>query len=113
MLFRSMYVGGWTVPSADAAEGFTAFHSEYFGSGGNRSFYSNKELDALIEAAEGEMDVAKREELYKQIQTVLAEEAVYKHLKVGQMYIATSDDVDGLVVMPTQNLRYHALTFKK
>ena len=110
---QDMYLGGWTVPSADAAEGFTAFHSAYFGSGGNRSFYANPELDPLIEEAESEMDKTKRTELYKQIQEILAEEAVYVHTRVGQIYVAVNPSVQGLVVMPTQDLRYDALSFTK
>ena len=108
---QDMYLGGWTTPSADAAEGISVFHSANFGSGGNRSFYSNPEIDPLIEQAERELDETKRAELYKQIQEMLAEEAVYVHTNVGQMYVATNPSVQGMIAMPTQNLRYHALSF--
>lgn len=110
---QEMYLGGWTVPSADAAEGFTAFNSKFMGSGGNRSFYSNPDLDVLIEAAESEMDKEKRFELYKQIQEILAEEAVYVHTNVGTMFVAHNSKVLNLFTMPTQNMRYQYLEFGK
>jgi peptide/nickel transport system substrate-binding protein len=110
---QEMYLGGWTVPSADAAEGFSAFHSANYGAGGNRSFYTNKDLDVLLDSATKEMDTSKRRALYKQIQEILAEECVYVHTYVGQIYIAANKDVQGLVTMPTQNLGYHLLTFTK
>lgn len=46
---QQMYLGGWTVPSADATEAFAAFNSAYIGKGDNRSFYANDDVDALIE----------------------------------------------------------------
>ncbi|MGF2949387.1 ABC transporter substrate-binding protein [Microbacterium alcoholitolerans] len=45
--------------------------------GGISSYYSNSRLDELTQAARQEMDVAKREDLYKQIQTLLKEEAPF------------------------------------
>lgn len=60
---QDMYLDGWATPSADVAGSIAAFHSANFGSGGNRSFYSNAELDLLIEQAGRELDESKRAEL--------------------------------------------------
>lgn len=109
---QEMYIGGWTVPSADAAEGLEAFHSGNHGSGGNRSFYTNHELDKILESAAEEMDSAKRIELYKQAQEMIAEEAVYVNLKVGQMHVVTNPRIENVYAMPTQGIKLWLLTFK-
>lgn len=57
---QQMYLGGWTVPSADATEAFAAFNSAYIGKGDNRSFYANDDVDALIETINTETDSEKR-----------------------------------------------------
>lgn len=109
---QEMYIGGWTVPSADAAEGLEAFHSANHGPGGNRSFYTNHELDKILEAAASELDSAKRLELYKQAQDMIAEEAVYVNLKVGQTHVVTKPNIENVCVMPTQDIKLWLLSFK-
>jgi peptide/nickel transport system substrate-binding protein len=51
------------------------FHSDKFSpNGANRSFYVNRELDALIKKGRTETDLAQRKAAYDQIQTILATE---------------------------------------
>lgn len=109
---QDMYLGGWTIPSADGAEGFAPFHSANFGAGGNRSRYSNPEANALVEAGAVETDVTKRNEIYKQLQELLAEECVYKNLNVGVSFWAVSDNIEGFEFIPTQRLKLENITFK-
>ncbi len=109
---QEMYIGGWTTSSADAAYGLDVFHSEKHGSGGNRSFYTNADLDAKLEAASAESDEETRKEMYKEIQEIIAEEAVYVNLGVGQTHIATSNEIENIYFIPTQALRFSLLEFK-
>jgi peptide/nickel transport system substrate-binding protein len=52
-----------------------AFHSSKFTpNGANRSFYSNPQVDALIDRALSELDQSKRKQLYAQLQRILAED---------------------------------------
>lgn len=52
-----------------------AFHSSKFTpNGANRSFYSNTQVDRLIDQARSELDQGKRKQLYAQIQRILAED---------------------------------------
>jgi peptide/nickel transport system substrate-binding protein/oligopeptide transport system substrate-binding protein len=44
---------------------FPLFHSSNHGAGGNRSRYSNKEVDQLIEAGQKALDISERDEYYK------------------------------------------------
>jgi peptide/nickel transport system substrate-binding protein len=66
-----MYELGWNQPSADADGVVTAL----FTTTAPLSCYSNPEIDKLADQARGELDVAKRKALYKQIATILHEEA--------------------------------------
>ena len=51
------------------------FHSDKFTPhGANRSFYSNKKLDGLIDQARMELDQERRKQLYAEIQQILAED---------------------------------------
>ena len=52
-----------------------AFHSRKFTpNGANRTFYSNPQVDALIDQARAELDQNIRKKLYAQIQRILAED---------------------------------------
>jgi peptide/nickel transport system substrate-binding protein len=66
-----MYELGWNQPSADADGVITAL----FTTAAPLSCYSNPEIDKLTDQARGELDVAKRKALYKQIAIILHEEA--------------------------------------
>jgi peptide/nickel transport system substrate-binding protein len=66
-----MYELGWNQPSSDADGVITAL----FTSTAPLSCYSNPEIDKLADQARGELDVAKRKALYKQIATILHDEA--------------------------------------
>jgi peptide/nickel transport system substrate-binding protein len=41
----------------------------------NDSFYSNPELDVLLDTARGELDVAKRDAMYKRVERILYDDA--------------------------------------
>ncbi|MBM4309647.1 MAG: ABC transporter substrate-binding protein [Deltaproteobacteria bacterium] len=54
---------------------YPLFHSANFGSGGNRSRYSDAEFDRLIEQAVTAQDSIRRDELYAQCERMIAEQA--------------------------------------
>ncbi|MFD2830311.1 glutathione ABC transporter substrate-binding protein [Corticicoccus populi] len=73
---HDMYILGWSNSTGDPDNGISPlFHSDYLGSDGNRSFFQNDELDALLDEGKRESDDAAREEIYKQAQEVLVDEA--------------------------------------
>jgi peptide/nickel transport system substrate-binding protein len=110
---QQMYIGGWTVPSGDASEAFSAFHSKNFGSGGNRSFYANDEVDALIEKIDTETDEDARYEACKKLQEILADECVSIGLNVGTNFYAYSSSISGFDVLPTQSSKFQYITFEE
>ena len=66
-----LYELGWNQPSADADGVVTSL----FTSSGPLSCYSNPEVDKLADQARGELNATKRKALYKQIATILHEDA--------------------------------------
>ncbi len=102
---QDMYIGGWTTVTGDADYALrNSFHSKNKGTGGNRSYYSNPVVDTLLDQAAVEMNQDTRAELYKQVQDILAEEAVYVNLQIGQVHLAAGKHVQGLVAHPNQNI---------
>ena len=107
---QQMYIGGWTVPSADASEAFQAFYSEYKGPT-NRSFYGNPEADALIEIIDSEADTEKRMEACVQLQELLADECVTIPLNIGTHYYSVNKSISGFYALPTQSWEFSGITF--
>ncbi|MGL5721803.1 MAG: glutathione ABC transporter substrate-binding protein, partial [Brevinema sp.] len=72
---QDLFILGWTTVSLDADEGlYDILHRGAWGSAGNRSFYANPQVDSLLAQARIELDVAKREELYRQVQVIASED---------------------------------------
>lgn len=110
---QDMYIGGWTAVTGDADYALRLpFHSANVGSGGNRSFYANPVVDELLEQAQVEMDQNVRLQLYKEVQEILAEEAVYINLQIGQVHLASGKHVKGLNPHPNQNINLWTVYFE-
>ncbi|MEW6095701.1 MAG: ABC transporter substrate-binding protein [bacterium] len=66
----------WVADYPDAENFLTPlFHSKHFGSGGNRAFYKNQDIDKLIEQAQQTTQTKERIKLYQQIESKIYEEA--------------------------------------
>lgn len=107
---QQMYIGGWTILSGDVSEAFAAFHSKNFGAGGNRSFYANDEVDALIDTIDTEMDTEKRMAASEELQQILADECVTIGLEVGTSFYSHSTAVEGFRLLPSQSADYTGVT---
>ena len=72
-LYGLRWIGGNEDPDI-----FYVFHSSRFPpNGANRGYYSNPQVDALIDRARREVDPAVRKPLYAEVQRILAEELPY------------------------------------
>ena len=71
--------------------------------GANRSYYSNPEVDGLIESARGESDQQKRKVLYSQIQRALARDLPYINLWYLDNVLVHSSRVAQLRLNPSGN----------
>ena len=82
-------LGGWVSGTSDAdIVFFPLLHSSSHGGAGNRAFYTNKELDKVIEEARLTSDSAERKALFFKGQEILQEDApfgllLYKNENIG------------------------------
>lgn len=94
---HATFISGWSNSSLDPDESFNPlFHTKNAGATGNRSFYSNPEVDALLEAAETEADDAKRMQLYSDIQVKVVDDAPWVPLFCAQTCMGARAGLDGL-----------------
>jgi peptide/nickel transport system substrate-binding protein len=71
-----MFMLGWSTVTGDADYGiFPLFHTNNIGPAGNRSFFSNARVDALLEEGRVERDLARRDEIYREVTQILIDEA--------------------------------------
>jgi len=96
-----MATGFWTpdYPDADMFTWFW-FYSKNGGLAGNRSFYSNPRMDQLVVAQRQEPDLAKRMQMFRQIQKIAVDDAVYVYLHQPVYRIAMRNRVQGYVYNP-------------
>ena len=82
----------------------TAFHSHNFPPAGrNRGYYSNPQVDELIDRARREVDQNSRRELYFQVQEILAREVPYVNLWYFDNVLVHTRRVSNLILTPSGN----------
>jgi peptide/nickel transport system substrate-binding protein len=77
---------------------------------GNSSGYSNKEVDALLDAAETEIDQAKRAEMYNKAEQIVAQEAPWIFLWVPQDVYGVSNRLSGWEPGADSRINLHRAT---
>jgi peptide/nickel transport system substrate-binding protein len=88
-----MYFTSWGNGSLDPADIFVPTLKT--GDRGNSAFYSNKEVDTLLDAANVELDQAKRADLYKKAQVIVNKDAPWIFLWLPQDLYGVSKRVSG------------------
>ena len=102
---------GWGTVTGDADYGlFALFHtSEHVPAGSNRAFYSNPEVDRLLEEARTNTDPQQREELYAEALQIIHDDAPWLFLHSETQLVAVNDAVEGLIIHPSERvLAYNA-----
>ena len=110
-----LYSGSWGNATGDGDYNqYNLFHSNSMGASGNLSFYSNPEVDKLIEDGRGEQDPQKREEIYKQSQTLEMDEAVYVPIRTVEHLVAyNTDKVEGFKINPVSYMLLQDIKVKE
>jgi len=75
------------------------------------SSYNNPDMDALIAAAKTETDLAKRAELYKQVQLLTLEDAPYIWTAQAANVVVLNERVKGYYYNPAMQIDFAALYF--
>jgi len=108
---HEMALIGWESNGDGDLALYPLFHSTKFGAAGNRSFYSNAEVDALLDQARGVVDQEARNNIYKEIQVKLMDDAVAVPLYFPTLDIAARADLKGVDLHPTGLCPYYKLHY--
>jgi ABC-type transport system substrate-binding protein len=102
----TMAMLGWGTVTGDADYGLYAlFHtSQHPPVGFNRGFYSNPEIDSLLDDARSTNDPVLRESLYSLALQILRDDAAWLFLYSEAQIVAIRDEVKGLIIHPTERL---------
>lgn len=76
------------------------YHTEAFGLSGNRSFWSSPEVDEKLDQACTTTDQKEAEELYREVQTMVAEAVPVIPLAIEQLNAGRQADVKGFKLYP-------------
>jgi peptide/nickel transport system substrate-binding protein len=108
-----MFILSWRNATGDADYNqYNLFHTNSHGAAGNTFFYSNKEVDQLIDAGRKEKDSNKRIELYAQAQELEMADAVYIPVRVIENLAAVAKNVNGFSISPSGYLEINDVSIK-
>ncbi|QCJ42215.1 glutathione ABC transporter substrate-binding protein [Bacillus sp. S3] len=108
-----MFILSWRNATGDADYNqYNLFHTDSQGASGNTFFYSNKEVDSLIESARKEKDQEKRIELYAKSQELEMKDAVYIPVRVIENLAAVAKGVNGFSITPSGYLDINDVSIK-
>ncbi|SFB09757.1 MULTISPECIES: ABC transporter substrate-binding protein [unclassified Bacillus (in: firmicutes)] len=103
---------GWTGDNGDADNFlYTLLDKDSIGAN-NYSYYSNDELHDILIKAQTENDKDKRNELYKQAQVIIHDDAPWVPLVHSRPLMAASKDVTGYLPHPTGSESFYKVEFK-
>lgn len=107
-------MGTWSPDYADPQNYMSYwFDSGYFGLAGNRSFYKNDKVDALLREAESSSDHQKRIELYHEAQQLVLADAPYLFLFQTNAMVPMRTSVKGFVYNPMLDNMYNFADMSK
>lgn len=96
---HDMFILGWSNPTGDADYGtYALFHSSQKGEPGNRSFYENADVDALLDEGRREADPDARIEIYNKVQEHLIEDAPMIYIHHEEYLLGVSNNVKGFAI---------------
>ncbi|WP_042478870.1 glutathione ABC transporter substrate-binding protein [Bacillus ndiopicus] len=103
---HDMFILGWSNSTGDADYGLYAlFHSSQHGDPGNRAFYTNPEVDKLLDAGRREADQDARLNIYKDAIKIISDDAPMAFVLHPSILTGVSDKVTGFRV--TADSMYH------
>ena len=96
---HDMFILGWSNSTGDPDNGISPlFHSDMVGDPGNRSFFENDELDALLDEGKRESDQEAREQIYQDAQQLLVDEAPAIFVRHSENLNAYNNNVEGIEI---------------
>lgn len=89
------------------------FDSQYGGMAGNRSYYSNPEVDTMLRRAAESTNPDERLKLYNQVQDTVIDDAAYLYLYQLKAIVPMRKNVEGFVFNPMLESMYNFETMSK
>ncbi len=110
---HDMFILGWTTVTADADYGLYAlYHSSQHGGAGNRDFYTNAEVDELLEEGRTATDAEARKEAYAKAQEIIVSESPDVMLYYGTQNIGAQKNVKGFKLHPAGHHGVYGVSFE-
>ena len=92
------FILGWTTVTGDPDYGtISLFHTDFIGAAGNRTFFSNAQVDALLDEGRMSTDSNRRREIYRDLTEVLIEEAPWLFIR-HPIHPWASNNLNGFAV---------------
>ncbi|MGL5956959.1 MAG: ABC transporter substrate-binding protein [Brevinema sp.] len=93
---HDVFLLNWTTITADADYGLNnLLNSESWGSKGNRSFYSNEEVDSLLAQGRYSFNEEDRNRIYYRIQNIIADDVPYIPIYYTELGVGMKKEVQG------------------
>lgn len=103
---------GWSSDTGDPDYAlYASFHSSQHGEGGNMSFYTNEEVDRLLEIGRTSTDQEERKQAYLEAQAIVWEEVPCIFLQCPEDLYAYSSDLQNFGVYFDGDLRIAEMSF--
>jgi len=110
---HDMFLLGWVSVTGDADYALhPLLHSSLYGPGGNRTFWSTPELDALLDEGRSEVDPDRRLEIYRRAQEIIRAEAPMLTFHQGETAVAVNPNLRGLTLNPADHHAYVTVWFE-
>ncbi|HSH36324.1 ABC transporter substrate-binding protein, partial [Schnuerera sp.] len=110
---HDMFILGWVTVTGDADYGLYAlFHSSQHGGAGNRTFYTNSEVDDLLMTGRTSIDEDVRLDAYSKAQTLIVEEAPQLFLYFQTQNVGMRNNVEGFRLHPAGHHKLYNVSFK-
>ena len=108
---KELYFLSWNSSGDGDVALYPLFHSSQHGAPGNRSFYSNKEVDKLLDKARVSVDEEERRSLYKEVQNILQEDLAIYTLAYPKINLAKNKELKGLIFKKNGDIDITNLSF--
>lgn len=108
---KELYFLSWNSSGDGDVALYPLFHSSQHGAPGNRSFYSNKEVDKLLDKARVSVDEEERKSLYKEIQNILQEDLAIYALAYPKINLAKNKELKSLIFKKNGDIDITNLSF--
>lgn len=110
---KELYFLSWNSSGDGDVALYPLFHSSQHGAPGNRSFYSNKEVDKLLDKARVSVDEEERKSLYKEVQNILQEDLAIYALAYPKINLAKNKEIKGLIFKKNGDIDLTNLDFNQ